>query len=164
MRLVVDASALVPCFVRQQSAPVSLDLLAEEHTLLSPDFLLIEIANVFWKLCRRGELDLAGADAGMDEVMNGAVEFIATTPLLQRARAIAAALNHAVYDCLYLAAAETVQAPVVTADRRLFDRASAGGWRDHVLWIEDLPPIRSDAYRPDTIHGRRCARKMAGRS
>ena len=140
MRLVVDASALVPCFVRQQSTPAFLNILAEEHTLLSPDFLLIEVANVFWKLCRRGELDLAGADAAMDEIVNGTVQIVATTPLLRRARAIAEALDHAVYDCIYLAAAEAVRAPMITADRRLFDRASAGGWRDHILWIEDVPP------------------------
>jgi len=97
------------------------------------------MSNVVWKLRRRQQLSADSAVSALRDLEHSDIRYAPTVPLLPRARAIAEALDHAVYDCLYLAVAEAARAPVVTADRRLYDRASAGGWRDHVLWIEDLP-------------------------
>ncbi len=43
--------------------------------------------------------------------------------LVIHAAAIALRIDHAIYDCLYLACAEVEEAPLVTADRRLRDAA-----------------------------------------
>ncbi len=95
--------------------------------------MLVEVANVLWKLCRNRQLTGPSADKAMRDLDTGDIAYQPTPFLLGRARAIADALDHPVYDCIYLAAAEAAQSPVVTADRRFFDRAIAGGWRDRVL-------------------------------
>ena len=43
--------------------------------------------------------------------------------LLAPAQRLAARLTHSVYDCLYLALAQRLSCPLVTADRRLAERA-----------------------------------------
>lgn len=141
MRLVVDASVAVLWFVAQTHAPHAIRLLDDAYRLAAPDFMLVEMANVLWKLRRRKELNGPSADAAMRNLEAGDIEYLPTPALLGRARTIAETLDHPVYDCIYLAATEAAQAPVVTADRRFFDRASKGGWQDRVLWIEDVPPI-----------------------
>ena len=140
MKLVVDASVAVLWFVEQTHALHAVRLLDGTYRLCAPDFMLVEMANVLWKLRRRHQLTGPSSDKAMRELDGGDIAYLPTPPLLGRACAIADALDHPVYDCLYLAAAEATGVPVVTADRRFFDRAAASGWRDRVLWSEDLPP------------------------
>jgi predicted nucleic acid-binding protein len=43
-----------------------------------------------------------------------------------------------VYDSLYVALAMLLGAPMVTADRRLYDALAAGPFAKYVAWVEDL--------------------------
>jgi predicted nucleic acid-binding protein len=47
-----------------------------------------------------------------------------SAPLVERALALATALAHPVYDCVYLSLAAEVAAPLVTADKRLLTAAA----------------------------------------
>jgi predicted nucleic acid-binding protein len=49
-------------------------------------------------------------------------------------------LDHAVYDCVYLALAEQVRWQVITADRPFHDKVERSLFAGLTLWIEDLPP------------------------
>ncbi|MGH6913872.1 MAG: type II toxin-antitoxin system VapC family toxin, partial [Geminicoccales bacterium] len=51
-----------------------------------------------------------------------------TVWLAGRAFEIAAELRHPVYDCFYLALAESQDAPLITADRRLLARLAGSRW------------------------------------
>ncbi len=53
--------------------------------------------------------------------------------LVIHASAIALRIDHAIYDCLYLACAEVEEAPLVTADRRLRDAARTRA--DPEVWL-----------------------------
>ena len=55
-------------------------------------------------------------------------DFRPIEPLLRRALAIAHALDLPLYDCIYLALAESVARPVITADRRLLARVTGPAW------------------------------------
>ncbi|HYF53398.1 MAG TPA: type II toxin-antitoxin system VapC family toxin, partial [Salinarimonas sp.] len=52
---------------------------------------------------------------------------VPTADLIGPAWAVAKALDHSIYDCLYLACAEHTNQPLVTADRRFLDKARAKG-------------------------------------
>jgi predicted nucleic acid-binding protein len=62
----------------------------------------------------------------------------ANWPRLPAALDLAVALDQTVYDCLYLALAETRNSIMVTADRRFRDVVSGSVWADRVAWIEDV--------------------------
>ena len=58
--------------------------------------------------------------------------------LLPAALDLAITLDQTVYDCLYLALAETRNSIMVTADRRFHDVVNASVWADRIVWIEDV--------------------------
>jgi predicted nucleic acid-binding protein len=85
----------------------------------------VEVANALWRMARMGRLS---ADDAAD-----ALAVFARLPLRQgrddrllmpEALRLARLLDHPVYDCLYLAAALDVGAPVVTADSRFVAAAA----------------------------------------
>ena len=49
-------------------------------------------------------------------------------------------VDHSLYDCLYLATAEAVDATVATADRSFFDRCSLSLMQSRTAWLADWPP------------------------
>jgi predicted nucleic acid-binding protein len=58
----------------------------------------------------------------------GVLELRPTAPLAPRAVELALGLDHPVYDCFYLALAETEKAELVTADLRLEGRLRNKLW------------------------------------
>ncbi|WP_448208651.1 type II toxin-antitoxin system VapC family toxin [Azospirillum sp. sgz302134] len=137
MTLIVDASVAIQWFVPERFSAFA-HLLLRPRTLYAPDFILVELENVFWKKHRRGEIAPADIDEAMAEMTSGVVTLLPSRDLLPRARALAQALDHPVYDCLYLATAEAINGRVVTADRRFFDTAARSAHSERVLWIEDV--------------------------
>ena len=55
------------------------------------------------------------------------VDLVPMRRMLERAVALSVALDHPAYDCLYLCLAESVAAPLVTADERLCSKIVAYG-------------------------------------
>lgn len=97
----------------------------------------MELENVFWKKHRRGEMTATDIDDAMEDMGSGVVGLLPTGGLLPRAPLLARSLDHPVYDCLYLAAAEAVDGRFVTADRRFFATVSQSAHRERTIWIED---------------------------
>jgi len=50
---------------------------------------------------------------------------------------IAGALDHPVYDCLYLALSEEQQTRLVTADTRLLEKLRNTPWEANALYLPD---------------------------
>ncbi len=101
--------------------------------MLAPDLIRAELGNVLWKHWRRGELDAAIVDAALADFRRFPLEIHSSEALLESAWVIARDHGLTVYDSLYLALAVAQQAPLVTADRRLFE-ASRGGALDAACW------------------------------
>jgi predicted nucleic acid-binding protein len=133
--LIVDASVAVRWFVDGPYRDQARSLRKIEDSLLAPTLLLAEVGNAFWKLLRVGQVAQKDAIAALTLLSSGTPQLIPIEAFLSRAFALAAELDHPVYDCLYLALAEQHDGRVITADRRFAERAAG----PHVLWIEQLP-------------------------
>ena len=107
--------------------------------LAAPDFLTVEVANVLWKMARSGDLTAPQASAALDHVRSSGLQLTPTQPLLSGAWRLSQALDHPIYDCLYLTLAEAMRSPMVTADRRFFERVMKSPWCACVRWIDTDP-------------------------
>jgi len=119
VRLVVDTSVAIKWLVEEDLHEEARHLLAGDDLFFAPDFLAIEMANVAWKKVQRREIDAAQAREIALSHQDGEPTLVPSTPLIERAIQIALALGHPVYDCLYLACAESVEGKLITADERL---------------------------------------------
>ena len=111
--------------------------LGRRWRLVAPDLLLVECANIIWKKVRLGELARPDGDAALAALRSGPIDLLDTRPLVERALHLAHEIDHPLYDCVYLAAAEAVDAMVVTADRRFFDRCPPPMRRSRIAWLAD---------------------------
>jgi predicted nucleic acid-binding protein len=92
------------------------------HPIAAPDLLAPECANIRWKKVARRELRTAEAEAIALALESAGIELYPTRP---SATSTACALGHAAYDCCYLALAEQLRQPLVTADLRLVNAVRA---------------------------------------
>ncbi len=99
-------------------------LLLDGRMLYAPDLLLVEAANALWTIHRRGALPDHAAPEGLVRLLRAPLAVLDSAPVLERALALATALAHPVYDCVYLSLAVEVAAPLVTADTRLLAAAA----------------------------------------
>ena len=121
MKLTVDASVVVKWFVPESLSEESRLLLVPHLELYAPDILPAEFANTIWKKVRLNELQ--DVRPYVDELshLSEIVRLCPAHTLVARAARIAQDLDHPIYDCLYLACAETTESVLVTADRRFAD-------------------------------------------
>ncbi|WP_052075513.1 type II toxin-antitoxin system VapC family toxin [Sphingomonas taxi] len=116
MTWIVDTSVAVEWAVAEEGADLAASFLGGD--VVAPDLLRSELANALWKKVRRNEIDALQAVAGFAAIED-ALTFLATDRLAARALDIALAIAHPVYDCLYLALAESTGMRILTADRKL---------------------------------------------
>ena len=115
--IVVDASVAVQWVAPEPTSALAARL--RDRRLTAPDLLAPECANALWKKIGRGEFTVDEARRAARALAAAPVELVATRPLLERAVVIAADLDHAAYDCFYLALAEALDSVCVSADWRL---------------------------------------------
>lgn len=129
MILVVDSSVAVKLIVNEPGHEAAQGALAREGEWIAPDWLMIEIASALAQKVRLEGLAINQARrayAAMSAFIN---RFVASEPMLLDAFALSVRLNHALYECLYLALAVREKATLLTADgkfvRTLKGRAEA---------------------------------------
>lgn len=98
---------------------VAADVLATGGRLIVVDVALVEVVNVIWKYYHRQLVTLAEARQYLDELIRSPVHVEAAARLLKPAFAIAAKYDRAVYDALFVALAQDLNLPGVTADEPL---------------------------------------------
>ena len=123
MKWVIDASVAAKWLAPEPDTPLAEALLADD--LIAPDLLYAEVANILWKKQLRGEMDAATTQIGARWLLQVPLQVHDSAGLLADALALALQLQHPAYDCFYLALARRVDAPLVTADRRLHARCHA---------------------------------------
>ncbi len=116
MSWLIDASVVVKWIVTEEDSDRAASW--QSLPLAAPEFLLIELASILWKKARQGQVTPAQALAGLAQV-EAVIELFPTRGLEARALEIGIELKHSIYDCLYLALAEMLQAKIVTADKKL---------------------------------------------
>ena len=121
---VVDASVAIKWVIQEAGTEAALRLLG--HELIAPDLLVAECANILWRKQRLGEISAREAGLAARLLERAELDLVPMRRLLDRATALAIALDHPAYDAIYLALAETTGRAFVTADLRLA-RTAAGG-------------------------------------
>ena len=119
MTLVVDASVAFKWFAQEDDTERALRLLERGEPIVAPDLILAEVCNAAWKSLRRGELAPPQFDAILSDIAQPFSRLVPLDQLIRPAAALTRRLDHPIYDCLYLALADTEGLPVVTADQRL---------------------------------------------
>lgn len=124
MKLTVDASIAVKWFVAEPLVDEARTVLTRRVQRHAPELLLAECANTIWKKARRG--DIPDAQPYRQELADlpDILTLYPDRDLIERATEIAFRIHHPIYDCLYLACAEATASDLITADRRLVDKAA----------------------------------------
>lgn len=119
--MIIDASVAFKLVVEEPDSEIAIDWLARAE-LIGPTLMHAEVGNALWKRVRRNEL---AADGELEDRLGDLARYVRTideTPQLPRALALAIALKHPVYDCIYLALAEAYDDALLTADSRFVRR------------------------------------------
>jgi predicted nucleic acid-binding protein len=140
VRLVVDASVVIPCFIPERFSEVAPVWLEAADVVVAPDFLALECANVLWKKTRLREISERQADETLADIVSGTIELRPSLPLTRAALKLGRELDQPIYDCIYLALGETESADFVTADRTLWQRIADRRPAIQVHWITDQLP------------------------
>lgn len=113
---VADASVLVKLLTAEEDSDRA-DRVMRQHQVIAPEFVLAEIGNTIWSRIHGG-LNLDIAVDLLTDALALPLDLRPIRPLMPRALTIAAATDHPIYDCIYLALAEELDLPLFTADGR----------------------------------------------
>jgi predicted nucleic acid-binding protein len=125
--IVVDASVAAKFYFDEDGSDRARAMLTSGAVVAAPDLLFVEMASLAAKRVRRG---LCSAELGRDAVgsIGDLIDEIAPlSGLATRAFLFARDNGFSAYDGAYLALAERLNAPMLTADERLIERARALG-------------------------------------
>lgn len=115
--LVVDASVLAPVVADAGNDGQRFRERLSGETVVGPDLLRVEVVSVLRRHANNGMLTRQQADAAIDDLLAFPITVYPTAPLLRRVWELRP--NVTPYDGCYVALAEAVGFPLLTADRRL---------------------------------------------
>jgi predicted nucleic acid-binding protein len=139
-RFVVDASVALKWLIAEPGSDAAASLRHAER-LSAPDLIVPEVGNALWKAMRRGELTADEAALAARLMEQSDIELRPMRALLRPAIRLALALDHPVYDCIYLALADEERCALVTADERLIRKMAVASSPD----VEVISPAAAAA-------------------
>jgi predicted nucleic acid-binding protein len=116
----IDASVAAKFALAEEGADLARNFIGQP--LQAPTLLLSETANAWWKAWRRGVLERDSYGEAVSSLPGVFDRLLDVESVIVRAAELSAELMHPVYDCIYLAWAEKLEQPLVTADERLLNR------------------------------------------
>lgn len=122
---VLDASAAVELLLVGRGAELVRERLVGEQSFAAPEVLTVEVLVVLRRDLQRGLLSVRRAETAIDDLL--ALPVVLFSPRVLAQRAWAWRENMTIADALYVALAEAMQEPLLTADRRLANAAGAAG-------------------------------------
>jgi predicted nucleic acid-binding protein len=117
-KFVIDASIAIKWVVEEEGTPEALTL-RQKATLIAPDSLVPECANILWKKVQRDELLVEEALLAARLLQGAEIELLPMRSLFEIATRISIEVDHPAYDCVYLALAGENNCQFVTADERM---------------------------------------------
>jgi predicted nucleic acid-binding protein len=115
--LVVDASVLAPVVADAGNDGQRFRERLRGETVVGPDLLRVEVVSVLRRHANNGMLTRQQADAAIDDLLAFPITVYPTAPLLRRVWELRPDVTP--HDGCYVALAEAVGFPLLTADRRL---------------------------------------------
>jgi predicted nucleic acid-binding protein len=135
--LVVDTSVVVKWTVMEAGSDDATGLVG--RALIAPDLLQAELGSVLTKKVRRGEIRAEQAR----EAFTASLDLVRMMPSPSFAGAaleLSLDLEHAIYDCYFLAMAQAYGSFLVTADRAFLEKVRATRLAPLVLQLGDEVP------------------------
>ena len=140
MTLVLDASVAIKFYAIEPDTDAALAWIERGGRFVVPDIFLVEVLQALLRHHREARLsfgDLIGASAELAQL----VEVPASSAeLMPVALSLARTLDHKLHDCIYLALAQRLGCPLLTADLRLARKAKTSALAIQVLLHTDEPP------------------------
>lgn len=139
--LILDASVALKWFFKEEMAEEAFLLMEGLHRkeirMVVPEIFYSEFANACWKYAKKKIIPVSRALAATDSLNHVPLESYSDRELTDVALENALRFNIPIYDGIYLALAEVYVAPLVTADRTLFNTC-----KDRFDFIEFLGDIK----------------------
>ncbi len=130
--MIIDASVALRWFLNEPGASDAAAAFGQGAAPTAPDIVLVEIANGLWSAVQRQRIDEPTARALLATAPSLFGPLRPAETLIDTAFEIAHALDHPVYDCIYLAMADADRTLLLTADRRLQAATEGTKWRNLV--------------------------------
>ncbi len=129
---VVDASVGIKLFVPEdgsEQADRLFDRLAQEPSasFFVPDLFYVECTNILWKYVQRFGYPAENARQDVVDLQSLALHSVPTADLVDEALELALAFDITAYDASYVALAQRLRLPLVTADHPLAQKLDASG-------------------------------------
>lgn len=135
--IVVDANVALKWFLPEEYIAEAFQLLRCGRKLVAPGIMREEVVSGLVRRVRREELSSKEAEEcvrqWVSEVRAETVYLFDDDELLVEASALGFELKHPLFDCIYLALANRLDVPLVSADRTLLQRAGEAGYAAHHL-------------------------------
>lgn len=135
---VVDASVAAKWYLPEPYVTSASRLLDTLFQLHAPDLLFPEIGNILWKRVIRKELSREKAFVIIEALLSVPFQITESHILLPSALDIACRSKRSVYDGLYVALAEHIGCPLVTADLKLYNALKKSPLKKSIIWVEDV--------------------------
>lgn len=135
-RLVVDASIVAKAYLKDEAhTAIAQAILADfafgRVELIAPQFLLYEIPSAIQGAVLRRRLGQEAAQEALARFFELGIPVVgdirSLPAMIRAAYEMGQQMGCKVYDALYVLAAETLQIPFLTADKRVFDAATKAG-------------------------------------
>lgn len=133
--LVVDASVILKAFVEEPGSDKASLIWSADVFLAAPGHALAEVGEALRRKQARGEVSAEQLQAACLAIP-GSILSIGVDAIFEPAMRIAAEIPAGFYDCLYLAAADRLDCPLVTADLKLLSAMSGTRWRGRALTLD----------------------------
>ena len=122
--LVLDASAALRIVLSPHDHRNWIKQLQRASIVAAPVLFASETANALWKYQRAGMLDRQAVASAHEQTLVLVSHWQNDLELSATALQLAERFDHPVYDCLYLACAQRLDAATITADKRLSSLAA----------------------------------------
>ncbi len=127
--IVVDASVAVKWFLVEDGTPEANALLHGKKKLVAPELIKIEVTAGITRRHRTSELSKAEVCQGLrdwsDMIDDAIISLVTHEQDFQPAIELALQLKHPFQDCLYLALAQRLGVPLITADPKFVRRTAS---------------------------------------
>lgn len=128
-QIVIDASVVLKWFVREEGTDLALQLADRaangEIELHLSDFCLAECTNVVWRLVnKQRKLPPHWGETVVAQLVELPIVGVPSRAIIATAYRVAVETYITVYDAMYVSLAKALDATVVTADSRMYDRLS----------------------------------------
>jgi len=125
--IVIDANVAAKWYLPEAGTDAALELFSGPSRLFAPDLIRLEVLAALTRRVRNGEATVEETSSRcadwLRHLRSGTVSLVAEQEILDDALALSMQIRHNLQDCLYLAIARRLDAPLITADRPFHDRA-----------------------------------------